>query len=580
MEQLLPIDTEKLKWVTHVFAHSQNGIIITDARGMVIDVNPTFSAITGYSREEILGNNPSILHSGLHDATFYQSMWHALLHEGSWQGEISNRRKDGEIVVELLSIHAVKDANGDTTHFVGNFSNLTRFKAYQTQLEQMAHFDALTHLPNRTLLNDRIRQALAWVQRQGTLTAICYLDLDGFKPINDRHGHEAGDQVLIEIADRMRSAVREGDTVARVGGDEFVLLLNDVDSVEEVDAILGRLQDTIKSPLNSVKGTDITASIGVTLYPVDSSEPDELLHHADQAMYLAKQAAPGTWHIYDPEHDNLARDHREAVATLRQALNNDEFLLFYQPIVDLRTGRVQSMEALIRWQHPERGLLLPEEFLPGHRPGLEHSSLTIELDLWAIEAALRQMTAWDNQGLHLPVSVNISMRLLHWSEFGSHLKALLTAYPSAARLGLELEILETSALADLMLTCEVIEACRELQVDFALDDFGTGYASIGYLKHLPAKTLKIAADFVSGMLADPGDMAVVESIVSMGTAFRRRIVAEGVENNAQARALMERGCHLAQGFAIACPMAPSSALVWLTEGNTAADWLQEPAKDD
>ncbi|HEY6897718.1 MAG TPA: EAL domain-containing protein [Rhodocyclaceae bacterium] len=559
------LDSDKLKWVTQAFANSQNGIVITDADGLVVDVNPTFCAITGYSREEVLGRNPRILHSGLHDDAFYASMWHSLTEEGTWQGEVCNRRKDGEIVVELLSIHAVKDTAGRTTHYVGNFSNLTHFKTYQAQLEQMAHFDALTQLPNRVLLRDRIRQSIAWVQRQGTLTAVCYLDLDDFKPINDRYGHQVGDQVLIEIAERIKSAIREGDTVARIGGDEFVALLNDVDSVEEVAQILGRLQTIVGTPLKATDDHGVSVSIGVTLYPIDSCDPDQLLHHADQAMYLAKQGGKGAWHIYDPGQDNPARDHYEVVSTLRQALNNDEFQLFYQPIVDMSQSQIEGFEALIRWRHPERGLLLPDEFLPGQRPGLEHSALAIELDLWSIEAALKQMTAWDKHALHLPVSVNISMRLLQWPEFVPRLTELLQIYPAVARFGVDLEIIETAALEDLALTSRTIEDCRKLGVGFCLDDFGTGYSSLSYLKRLPAQTLKIDASFVSGMLADPGDMAVVESIIGLAKAFHRRVVAVGVETDGQAHALLQRGCRSAQGFAIACPMPAERIPVWLDQ---------------
>jgi diguanylate cyclase (GGDEF)-like protein/PAS domain S-box-containing protein len=559
----VPGIVERLQWVAQLFANSHNGLLITDHLGTVIDVNPTFTTITGYSREEIVGNNPRLLHSGLHDETFYANMWRALREEGAWQGEVYNRHKDGELIVELIAIHAVRDGAGQITHYIGNFSNLTRFKRYQRQLEQMAHYDALTQLPNRVLLADRIRQAIAWVQRQGTLVAVCYLDLDGFKPINDRHGHPVGDQVLIEVAERLREAVREGDTVARIGGDEFVVLLTDMDNMEEVETILSRIHGSVADPLRSATGEQVTASIGVTVYPLDSEDPDLLLHHADQAMYRAKTSGRNRYYLFDPEHDQLTRDFREGIETLRQALSADEFELYFQPIIDLANGQPLGLEALIRWHHPERGLLLPEAFLPGDRPGIENSALAIELDLWAIEAALKQMSSWNHPDVPLLITVNISQRTLHWPPLTAHLKRLLEAYPIDTALHLDLEVYEATALADLTLTAEIIERCAPLGIAFALDDFGNGYSSVTYLKRLPADVLKIAPNFIANMLDDPADMAVVESIIALAKAFGRKVIAEGVESTAQMRALLARGCHWAQGYGIAAPLPAARVPDWL-----------------
>lgn len=556
------VDADKLTWVTRVFANSRNGIIVTDANANIIDINPTFTAITGYSRDEVIGRNPRLLHSGLHDEGFYTSMWSALRKEGAWQGEISNRRKNGEIIVELLSINAVHDDRGQITHYVGSFSNLTHFKAYQDQLEQMAHYDALTRLPNRVLLCDRLRQAIAWVERQGTLVAVCYMDLNGFKPVNDLHGHQAGDNVLVELAERLRASVREGDTVARIGGDEFVLLLHDVDSLNEIDGILSRLLEEISTPMACVPGLSLSASIGVALYPMDNVEPEQLLVHADKAMYAVKQSGKPGYHVFDPERDHQIREYREDIALLRQALNDGEFVLFFQPIVNVSTGDPVGLEALMRWNHPERGLLLPEDFLPGRQPGREAGAIAMELDLWAIEATLQQIVMWGSDFPVAHVSVNISMTLLHWPEFPKRLAGLLANYPVGGRLHLELEITESSALADLMLTSRVIEQCGQLGVGFALDDFGTGYAALGYLKHLSAGTLKIDGVFIANMLHDPGDMAVVESIIGMGRAFGRSVVAEGVERQEQVAALCERGCTTLQGYGIARPMPPDDVTAW------------------
>ncbi|CAB1370598.1 GGDEF domain-containing protein [Denitratisoma oestradiolicum] len=304
-------NTEKLKAVIDVLNNSPNGVMVTDASGTILYVNPTFTTVTGYTHDEIIGRTPNVLHSGLQESGFYESMWRVLNEQGAWQGEISNRRKNGEIVVELLSINAIRDESGQRTHYVGTFSDITHLKQYQHQLEYMAHFDALTQLPNRILLTDRIRQAIAWVQRQGTLIAICYLDLDSFKPINDTCGHHIGDLVLKEIAGRLQIAIREGDTVARVGGDEFVLLLNDLDSILEVHLILSRLLAHIAQPLDCLSGHCVSASIGVTLFPIDDSDPETLMHHADQAMYRAKGSEPTSYHIYDPSQDHKLQNFRQ-----------------------------------------------------------------------------------------------------------------------------------------------------------------------------------------------------------------------------------------------------------------------------
>lgn len=568
----MPDTVERLRWVAEAFANSHNGLLITDRDGTVVDVNPTFTAITGYTRDEIVGNNPNMLHSGLHDAAFYADMWATLDKEGAWQGEIYNRHKNGEIIVELIAIHAVHDTRGQVSHYIGNFSNLTRFKRYQRQLEQMAHYDALTQLPNRVLLADRIRQAIAWVQRQGTLVAVCYLDLDGFKPINDRHGHPVGDQVLIEIAERLRQEVREGDTVARMGGDEFVLLLTDMDNLEEVETILSRIQQSIAMPLRAACDETVTASIGVTLYPIDSEDPDLLLHHADQAMYRAKTAGRNGHYLFDPEQDQQSRDYRDGIEILRQALNSGQMELYFQPIVDLRAGQPVGVEALIRWHHPQRGLMLPDEFLPGERPGLENSALAIELDLWAIEAALAQVATWNSPSRPLLISVNISQRTLQWPQLTAQLQQLLQRYPMAAELHLDLEVYEATALADLTLTAEIIQRCRDMGVSFALDDFGNGYSSVTYLKRLPAQVLKIAPNFIADMLSDPNDRAVVESIIALAHAFGRTVIAEGVETTAQIHALLAHGCDLAQGYGIAAPLPAGRIAEWLANFKADPDW--------
>lgn len=562
------IAANRLRWVINALADSPNGVIITDAKGVVVEVNKTFTRVTGYPRDEIVGKNPRILHSGLQNKEFYEAMWRCLKQDGAWQGEITNRRRDGEIVVELLSINALHDETGRLTHYVGTFSDITRFKEYQRQLEKMAHFDALTQLPNRVLLLDRMQQAIAWIERQGSLMAVCFIDLDNFKPINDQYGHAVGDRVLVEVAERMKKEVRDGDTVARMGGDEFVLLLTDIDTVFEVEAIVKRLLAAIAAPIANHPPLTVTASAGLTLYPIDGSDPDILLRHADQAMYKAKEDGLSTYHIFDPELDRRTRHARDAATATRHALAHDELRLHYQPKVDLRTGRITGLEALIRWQHPQRDMLLPQDFLEA----IADTDLAIEVDLWVMSEALRQMVAWRHMGIAIPVSVNVSSKLLLWPGLETRLRELLKEAPSLPSDQLELEILESSALHDLLLVAQVIETCSNLGVRFALDDFGTGYSSLTYLKRLPAATLKIDRSFVADMLTDPGDQAIVKGIIGLADAFGRQVVAEGVETQDQAKALARLGCDVVQGFGIACPMPAQSIPEWMKNFRLGAGW--------
>ncbi len=434
-------------------------------------------------------------------------------------------------------------------------------KEQQQRLERMAHFDALTQLPNRVLLADRMQQALARAERSGALLAICYLDLDGFKPINDRYGHGFGDMLLVEVAARLRQAVRGTDTVARLGGDEFVLLLADLRYQSECEHTLDRLLKSVAQPypLGAGLNVEVSASVGVTLFPMDDSDSDTLLRHADQAMYLAKQNGRNQYHLFDPDHDRQIRTHREALFRLEQALAREEFVLHYQPKINMRDGTVIGAEALIRWQHPERGLLPPGEFLPL----IENTDLVVSVDEWVLRRALSDLGGWLGQGLDLSVSVNIAGRHLQRRDFRAGLEALLAQHRQIPRGALELEILETTALADLQQVSKLIEACQELGISFALDDFGTGYSSLGYLKQLPAEVLKINKSFVCDMLDDREDLAIVEGIIGLTRAFGRRVIAEGVETVEHGVMLLQLGCDLGQGFGIAEPMPPAQIPEWV-----------------
>jgi diguanylate cyclase (GGDEF)-like protein/PAS domain S-box-containing protein len=556
------IAEERQKLAASVFDNAHEGIMITDPAGRIIEVNTTFSELTGFSREEVIGQTTDLLRSGHHDAAFYREMWETIRSKGFWRGEVWNRKKSGEIFVEQLTISTVRNRAGDISHFVGIFSDITVIKEHQQRLEHLAHFDALTQLPNRMLLGDRMQLAMAQTARNGKLLAVCYLDLDGFKPVNDQYGHAIGDKLLIEVAQRLKACVRSGDTVSRLGGDEFVLLFSSLEDIHECDHAINRAIAQLTAPFR-IAGHDISisASIGITLYPQDGSDSDTLLRHADQAMYAAKQSGRNRSHLFDPENDRRARARREELGRIRQALSDGEFVLYYQPKVDMRQGHVVGAEALIRWQHPERGLLQPSEFLPA----IEGSDLSIALGDWVLQEALRQLTIWTKAGLQLAVSVNIAGNHLQNHGFAQRLGELLAAHPEVPPHCLELEVLETAALEDIANVASLFAQCREFGVSFSLDDFGTGYSSLTYFRRLPADVLKIDQSFVRDMLDDPDDLAIVEGIIGLTQAFQRKVIAEGVESVEHGMVLLQLGCDMAQGYGIARPMPAADLPGWVRD---------------
>lgn len=549
-----------LRQAASVFEYANEGIVITSPEGRILDVNAAFTRITQYAREEVLGRNPRILQSGRHDPAFFAAMWESLRAKGQWSGEVWNRRKSGDIYPELLTISAIKGKDGKADGYVALFYDISQIKEQQRQLEHLAHFDALTGLPNRTLLADRLQQAMRQAERRRNQVAVIYLDVDGFKAINDVHGHAVGDKLLVALARRLQTGLREVDTLARLGGDEFLIVLPDQADSTAAIPIIERLLESTSMPV-PVDGLLLrtSASIGVSFYPqTDVVDADQLLRQADQAMYCAKQAGKNRFHLFDVEQDRLLRGRHESIEQIRAALENGEFVLFYQPKINLRSGVVIGFEALIRWQHPERGLIAPGSFLPL----IEEHDLIVSIGDWTIENALAQLEVWQGSGLALPVSVNIAARQLQAPEFLGKLKAALSLRPSVSHM-LELEVLENSALEDMAYVAQLIADCRELGVGFALDDFGAGYSSLTYLKRLPAQTLKIDQSFVRDMLEAPDDLTILIGIVALAEYFGRTAIAEGVETPAHCEMLLRLGCELAQGYAIARPMPADAVLSWL-----------------
>lgn len=554
---------EEQRLATSVFASALEGIMVTDAKGKIIFVNSAFSKITGYEPEEVVGQTPRHLKSELHDKAFFANLWHTLNKQGYWSGEIWNRRKSGEVYPQRMTISTVLNEQGSVGNYIGIFSDISLLKQQEKQLEALAYYDPLTGIPNRVLLNERMREAIAQADRENFLVAVAFFDLDAFKPINDGYGHPAGDRLLIEIAQRIKRELRNSDTVARLGGDEFVLLLPGLSHVEGCKHMLERLLEAISAPfMLESQNIAITASIGVSIYPSDDVDSDTLLRHADQAMYQAKQMGKNRIQIYDPELDKRISIHQQEQQRLAVALRQEEFELYYQPKIELDSRRVIGAEALIRWRKPGYGLVSPGEFLPL----LEKTDLAVELDRWVMTTVLKQMTIWQEEGLVLPVSVNLSARSIAINDFSHLLQQLLEQFPRVNPEHFEMEILENEALHDLALSSQVMLKCQKLGVKFALDDFGTGYSSLSYLRHLPAQTLKIDQSFVRDMLVDEEDLAIVQGVIGLAQAFKRQVIAEGVETLQHGEQLLKMGCKLAQGYGIAKPMQADKLPTWI------ADW--------
>ena len=561
---------KELKFSARVFSNTHEGIMITESDGRIIEVNPAFSAITGYPSEEVMGLTPRIFRSGKHEQAFYEDMWQSLVEQGHWHGEVWNRNKRGEVFAELLDISALKDANGNTINYVAIFSDITRSKEQQTELELMAHYDALTQLPNRALFYDRFLQAVARSKRSSSLLAVCFLDLDDFKRVNDTRGHHIGDQLLVTVAERIKSNLREEDTVSRQGGDEFTLLLGDIEHVHQADSLLSRIVEVLAEPYEIDGQTiDISVSLGATLYPADDGDIDTLIRHADKAMYQAKLAGKNRCQIFSLDDAHRAMRKHHQLEEIKQALINKEFKLYYQPKVNMETGQVYGAEALIRWIHPEKGLIPPLDFLPL----IERTDLEVQVGGWVINEALAQITRWQQQGLTLEVSVNIASHHLQSVGFFKQLSAALDRNPEVKPHSLQLEILESSALGDLVTISGIIKRCQDsLGVSVALDDFGTGYSSLTHLRSLSADVIKIDQTFVRDMLDEKGDLALIEGIIGLAKAFDCQVIAEGVETADHGMLLIRIGCLYAQGYGIARPMPADEVLAWVGEYEAAEPW--------
>jgi diguanylate cyclase (GGDEF)-like protein/PAS domain S-box-containing protein len=556
-----------------VFVNAREGIMITDGAGKIMVVNEAFSRITEYSALEVYGKSPQLLKSGLQGQEFYAQMWADLKANGHVKVDLWNRKKSGELFSVAQTITTIFDESGAVKNYVSLFSDVTQLKRQEEQLKHIAHYDPLTNLPNRLLLADRLHLALMQAKRNDHIVAVAFLDFDGFKEINDLHGHDIGDQLLVALSKNMEAEMREGDTLARLGGDEFVAVIGNLESVEASLPVLERLllSTSIPSFIGELK-LQITSSIGVSFFPqLDNVDADQLLRQADQAMYQAKLEGKNQYHIFDAELDRSVRSYHESITEIKTALYANEFVLHYQPKVDMRKGELVGMEALIRWHHPQRGLLLPCAFLPE----IENHVLMIEVGEWVIHEVLRQMSEWKTRGVHVSVSVNIGARHLQQSDFVERLRQILAAYPEVDPVMLEFEILEVAPLKDVAHVINVLAQCRELGVRFSLDDFGTGYSSISYLKKLPVGQLKIDQGFVRDMLKNSKDVAILKGVIALAQAFSCDVIAEGVETEEQELTLLALGCDMVQGFGIAPAMPAEAFLYWMENWTPKSVWRVE-----
>ena len=542
----------KLRLSASVFEHASEATLISDADTRILSVNPAFTRITGYTAEEIIGQTPKILNSGNHPKEFYKHLWDTLLNTGSWQGEIQNRRKNGEIYTEWLSINVLKGDDEAVIRHIAVFSDITDAKKAQETIERQASFDALTGLPNRNLTMDRLCQMLHRCRRNNQLFAVMFLDLDHFKSVNDALGHPAGDELLVKTAMRIKAVLRDSDSVGRMGGDEFVVLLGDLASTEDVVPIANKILLEVRQPLLIAGHTLQTAtSIGITVYPMDGDSPETLLKNADSALYEAKRNGRNTFCFFTHHMQDQANIRHWIDSELSTAVTQKRLHLYYQPIMALDTMTLVGAEALLRWQHPLKDFIPPDTFIPI----AEQNGMIGQLSQWVFETGLADWERW-NQGASMQLSLSFNLSAAQFVD-RDHIKRMLKLLKDsglASQHGVIIEITESLKLSDNEEYIEILQQFRQYGCRIAIDDFGTGYSSLSYLKRMPVDIIKIDKSFVRDIISDPTDAAMVRAILQMANAFGMKTVAEGVETSEQLEFLREHGCNFAQGFLFSKPV--------------------------
>ena len=562
---------EQLRMIEAVFSTSNEAIMVADRDGLIKTINPAFSRITGYSLEDVQGRNPSILSSGRHEVDFYQSMWHEIMRQGCWSGEIWNRRKNGTIYPEWLSVSVVYDSEGEPSEYVAVFSDITKRKNDEAQIVRQAYYDELTELPNRTLLSDRLHLAIATADRDEQMIALLFVDLDRFKYVNDSMGHEYGDDLLKQVAERLNGCVRDTDTVARFGGDEFVILLHNIKSESDAAHVAQKLIDALSTPfVLAEREIIIGASIGIAMHPGDADTAETLIRNADLAMYKAKQSGRNQAHFFTAAMQEHANQRMTLEQDLRHALERNQLEVYYQPIVSGQSGQVVGLEALLRWHHPERGLIPPDQFIPM----AEETGLIGSIGEWVLETACRQIQTLTAAGHELYLSVNISERQRDLGLNAAAVSRVLAEHQmSPARL--ILEITESLLIQDSEETVAWLQGFKELGISLAIDDFGTGYSSLSYLKRFPVDTLKIDREFIRDLNNDRYADSLVSAIISMAASLELRLIAEGVETEKQRLSLITQGCRFMQGY-LFCPPLPAEELAQWLSSYRPAPCVMEP----
>ena len=548
-------DLQKVEVQMHILSsaleQTADMVLITDVQGVIEYINPAFETTTGYHRDDVIGKKPNLLRSGKHDFQFYQHLWETILRGEVFSDVFINARKDGSIFYEEKTITPIRNQQNQITHFISTGKDISERMRVQERLHYMAHHDALTKLPNRTLFMDRLRQAMARAQWHKRLIAVMFLDLDRFKTINDSLGHHIGDQLLVQLTQRLRSGVRAGDTIARFGGDEFAILLDDIASEKDISQLAKKVLDTMIHAF-VIQGREffMTASIGVSIFPNDGEEPETLLRNSDVAMYRAKDLGRNNYQFYSNEMSARAFERLTLENSLRHALKRMEFSLLYQPQVEIKSRRIVGVEALLRWQHPELGLILPSDFVPL----LEETGLIVEVGDWVLQTALKQATDWHSAGYDfLKISINLSGRQFNNPDFISSLQTTVQQTKLNPK-KIELELTESMLMRNASKTISALNTLHELGIDIAVDDFGTGYSSLNYLRRFPISTLKIDRSFIRDVIEDPDDRAITTAIIVMAQSLNLVVVAEGVETEAQTVFLQSLECQQIQGNVFSAPV--------------------------
>ena len=550
-DQALKKSQKNLYLAEQIINASPDGIMITDSRNTILQVNPAFTQLTGYHEQEVLGQCPSMLSSGRHEKAFYDKMWAQLRQKGVWQGEIYNRKRSGEVYLEWLTIICIRESAEEEALYAAIFSDITERKRNEKRIKTLAYFDELTHLPNRRLFNDRLEMALATAHRDKSKIAVMFLDLDHFKQVNDTLGHSAGDELLKKVADRLQKYMKEGDTLARLGGDEFTLLLTEVEEVENIHRCANNLIEALREPIK-LGNTEVvmTTSIGCAIYPEDGQDSETLLKHADIAMYRSKEIGRNSFQLYKPAMNARSLERMAIENKLKQALKNNEFVLYYQPKVDSFTYEITGAEALLRWYDKELGFISPASFIPL----AEELGLIVDIDIWVINAACKQIQFWQQQGIYdKRISVNVSALHFTQGNLSQTIQNALNIWQVSGQ-QLEIEITESSFIRSLEDAKKVLGAIKKLGVNLALDDFGTGYSALSYLARLPIDTLKIDASFVAKVPDEFGNSQIVKAIVAMAHSLELKLVAEGVEQSHQLAFLQDLNCHTIQGYFFSKPL--------------------------